>query len=94
MQRRRFLAGLAVLGTSAPSIVRAQAKPARPARIGIFHFGSAANFRAREEAFRREMRKLGYTEARAQFYSEGAYGQRDLLERTAQTFARESMRQS
>ena len=89
MQRRHFLASLAVLGSSGSPIVRAQARPARPARIGIFHFGSAANFRAREDAFKREMRKLGYTEARVQFYSEGAYGQRDLLERTAHTFARE-----
>lgn len=89
MQRRQFLAGLAVLGSTASPLVRAQAKPNRPARIGIFHFGSVANFRSRDDAFKREMRALGYTEARAQFYSEGAYGQRDLLERTAQTFARE-----
>jgi putative ABC transport system substrate-binding protein len=88
LQRRRFLAGLAVLGSSAAPLVRAQ--PAnRAARIGIFHFGSAANFRSREEAFKREMRSLGYTDNRVQYYSEGAYGQRDLLEQTARTFARE-----
>lgn len=37
------------------------------------------------------MRALGYDELRAQFYVEGAYGQRDLLEQTAQTFAREPL---
>jgi putative ABC transport system substrate-binding protein len=90
LQRRHFLAGLAVVGSTASFLVRAQANhPARAARIGIFHFGSVANFRTREDAFKREMRVLGYTETRAQFYSEGAYGQRDLLERTAKTFARE-----
>jgi putative ABC transport system substrate-binding protein len=89
LQRRQFLAGLAVLGSSAAPLARAQPPANRPARIGIFHFGSAANFRGREEAFKREMQNLGYTEARAQYYTEGAYGQRDLLEQTARTFVRE-----
>ena len=89
MQRRQFLAGLAAIGSSAASFVQAQPVANRAARIGIFHFGSPANFRTREDAFRREMRSLGYTDNRVQYYSEGAYGQRDLLEQTARTFARE-----
>jgi putative ABC transport system substrate-binding protein len=89
LQRRLFLAGFAAFASSALPAARAQ--PARAARIGIFHFGSAANFRKREDAFRREMRALGYDEKRAQFYVEGAYGQPDLLESTARTFAREPL---
>jgi putative ABC transport system substrate-binding protein len=89
LQRRRFLEGLALLGSTCTALTWAQQRNGRAARIGIFHFGSAANFRSREEAFKREMRSLGYGDARAQYYSEGAYGQRDLLENTARTFARE-----
>jgi ABC-type uncharacterized transport system substrate-binding protein len=89
LQRRRFLEGLALLGSTAIPLAPAQQPTGRAARIGIFHFGSAANFRSREEAFKREMRALGYGEGRAQYYAEGAYGQRDLLEQTARTFARE-----
>jgi putative ABC transport system substrate-binding protein len=89
LRRRRFLAGLAVLAPSAPALAYAEQAAERPARIGIFHFGSAAHFRSREEAFKREMRNLGYTDERAQYYVEGAYGQRDILEQTARTFARE-----
>jgi putative ABC transport system substrate-binding protein len=89
LQRRRFLAGLAIAGSSATPLAWCQRPVGRAARIGIFHFGSAANFRSREEAFKREMSALGYGGGRAQYYSEGAYGQRDLLEQTARTFARE-----
>lgn len=89
MRRRHFLAGLAVLASPATPGARAQAAQQRAARVGIFHFGSAANFRSREETFKKEMRSLGYTDTRIQYYSEGAYGQRDLLEQTARTFARE-----
>jgi len=89
LQRRQTLAALAALAAGA-TLPRAIAQPAgRIPRVGILHFGSAANFRSREEAFRREMRALGYTEGRIHYYSEGGYGQSDLLEQAARTFARE-----
>jgi putative ABC transport system substrate-binding protein len=87
LQRRVFLAGLAAASCGS-FLARAQPAANRAARVGIFHFGSAANFRSREEAFKREMARIGYDGSRVQYYSEGAYGQRDLLEQRARTFAR------
>ena len=76
---------LAALGALAilPRAV-AQAPQRRP-RVAIVMYGSPANFRTREEAFKREMRALGYGPRDVDYEPYAAYGQADLLAQVTRT---------
>jgi ABC-type uncharacterized transport system substrate-binding protein len=73
------LGALAILPRAA-----AQAPQRRP-RVAIVLYGSPANFRTRDEAFKREMRTLGYGPGRVDYEPHAAYGQADLLAQIVRT---------
>ena len=83
MQRRRTLAALGALAIL--PLAAAQAPPRVRPRIAIVMYGSPANFRTREEAFKREMRTLGYGPGDIDYVPYAAYGQADLLAQVART---------
>ena len=82
MQRRRMLAALGALAILPRAVAQA---PERRPRVAIVMYGSPANFRTREEAFKREMRALGYGPRDVDYDAYAAYGQADLLAQVART---------
>jgi putative ABC transport system substrate-binding protein len=73
-----MLAALGALAVLPRAVAQAPART-RQARVAIVMYGSPANFASREEAFKRQMRALGYTPANVVYEPHAAYGQDDLL---------------
>jgi putative ABC transport system substrate-binding protein len=82
LQRRRVLAALGALAILPRAVAQA---PQRRPRVAILMYGSPANFRSREEAFKREMRALGHGPADIDYAPYAAYGQADLLAQVVRT---------
>jgi len=61
INRRTFLCGLTLGTLSAPLAAKAQ-QPGKVARIGVLSFGSATPGSHIDEAFRQQLRELGYVE--------------------------------
>jgi putative tryptophan/tyrosine transport system substrate-binding protein len=80
LDRRRSLAALAALAASAITPLSARPRPAKLPRVGIFLFGSEANFKYRAGAFIAAMASLGYVQGKTVAYDwRASNGQADLL---------------
>ena len=79
---------MALAALPAATRLPAWAQSEKVARVAILHFGTAANFRARAQAFTRAMQDRGFVEGRNVRYDwRSANGQPDLLQQYARDLA-------